>query len=110
MHTWRPGEDITAARLRSGYASGTANVTFTVEVTDSGDNFAQNYWRGSVDVTFPAGRFTTPPAVALASSTTVPGVFLEASAVNITATGFQIRAARTSNSATPVCWIAIEES
>lgn len=115
MHNWRPGETITAAKLRSGYASGTAIIPFSsgatlIEPSSSSSVYAKNYWRQSVQVLFPVGRFTSPPVVTLGSSTTVPGVLIESSVVNITATGCEIRGARASEQDTPICWVAVEDS
>lgn len=117
MHNWRPGETITAERLRSGYASGTATVPFssssgrtTVESSASSSLYTKTYYRQTVEVAFPAGAFTSPPAVALAGSTTSPGILVEMSATNITATGCTITGARGSTADTDVYWVAIEQS
>jgi len=121
MHAWKPGETITAARLRSGYASGRATIPFTnatgretVSATNSG--YDRDYYRQTVDVTFPDGAFTSTPQVSATWAVTVPGTVIELTVTNITPTGCTIRGARTPNAGdgiaadSDVMWIAIDSS
>lgn len=112
MHNWRPGETITAAKLRSGYASGQATIPFSsgTEVAAGGTIYDGSYWRASVNVTFPAGTFTTAPAVTATVNSSVPGTIMECTITGVTPTGFTINGARGSQDNASVWWIAIEQS
>lgn len=61
----------------------------------------------TVNVSFPAGRFTSPPAVNLTPNTNSPEV-AQASAWNVTASGFEAKVRRTTGSINTVFyWNAI---
>lgn len=120
MHAWKPGETITAAKLRSGYASGRATIPFsnptgrsTVSAGDTG--YDRDYYRQTVEITFPAGAFTSAPAVTATWIGTSPGTTIDLSIASITATGCVIWGARTPPNSgtipdTDVYWVAVEAS
>lgn len=115
MHNWRPGESITAARLRSGYAAGQATIPFGSStgretVPAAGSVYDSDYYRQSVDITFPAGAFTTTPTVSATAGGGVPGTVMELTVTNVTNTGCTIMGARGTATNTSVWWIAIETS
>lgn len=115
VHNWRPGESITAARLRSGYASGQATIPFAsttgrTTVPAAGSLYDSDYYRQSVDVSFPAGSFITAPVVTATAGGGVPGTVMELTVTNVTNTGFTIIGARQTDTNTSVWWIAIETS
>ncbi|WP_423058714.1 hypothetical protein [Brevibacterium linens] len=62
-----------------------------------------------VAVTFPSGKFSSPPIVVVSASTTVPGVTVTGTAVASTsATSFEAVVTRTNKTDTRVNWIAME--
>ena len=63
----------------------------------------------SVQITFPVGRFSAPPAVIVGMNTTVPGNFVKAvSASSVTATGFLLWVNRSNTTNTSTFWVAME--
>ena len=78
----------------------------TVPVTPTGSSGTRT---GSAAVTFPAGRFTSPPTVVVSADSGYPGTtVLGASAAGVTETGFTAYLARVNNTTTSVAWIATE--
>lgn len=115
MHAWKPGETITAARLRSGYASGQTTIPFEsttgrTTVDASGSLYDGPYYRQTVDVAFPAGAFTAPPVVTATAGGGVPGTVMELTITNVSTTGFTLVGARQTATNTNVWWIAIDTS
>lgn len=78
----------------------------TVPVTPTGSSGTRT---GSAAVTFPAGRFTSPPTVVVSADSGYPGTtVLGTSAAGVTETGFTAYLARVNNTTTSVAWIATE--
>ncbi|UJQ87156.1 minor tail protein [Arthrobacter phage BaileyBlu] len=62
----------------------------------------------SKNITFPAGRFSSPPTVMVTPSTTVPGSTVTGwAATDITATGAKLWVTRTNTTNTTLNWIAL---
>jgi hypothetical protein len=62
----------------------------------------------TVSITFPAGRFTSPPHMQVTANTAVAGTVQEVSASNVTATGCDISIYRSNVTATGVWWLAVQ--
>lgn len=105
-YPWQPGMKITANRLRAGVLAGTVTINFSTSVTNTFFNAA--YFRDSIAVAFPAGFFTNTPNIFVTGRSTTPGVLLEVSYSNQTASGFTAWAARSTNTSTVIDWMAIE--
>ena len=77
----------------------------TLDITPTAANTPREVW-----VTFPVGRFTTPPTVAVSARTTVPGTRVTGvGSGGQTAAGFNAYLTRTDTTTTGFNWIAIEE-
>ena len=97
---WGPLKVDATGKLTGAVCSG------SVAVTPTGSSGTRT---GSAAVTFPAGRFTSPPTVVASADTGFPGTtVLGASASNVTETGFTAYLARVNNTTTSVAWIATE--
>ena len=75
----------------------------TVTVTNHTDGFATK------TVSFPAGRFTNPPAVTVSADSTAAAL-VNVNPLTITKDGFTLSVRRTNNTPTTVDWIAMEVS
>ena len=75
----------------------------TVTVTNQTDGFATK------TVSFPAGRFTNPPAVTVSADSTAAAL-VNVNPLTITKDGFTLSVRRTNNTPTTVDWIAMEVS
>lgn len=105
-YPWLSGMTITAERLRAGVLAGTATVNLSTSISNTFFNAA--YFRDSITIGFPAGYFTNTPNILVTGRSTTPGVLLEVSYSNQSATGFTAWVARSSNTATVIDWMAIE--
>lgn len=77
----------------------------TLDITPTAANTPREVW-----VTFPVGRFTTPPTVVVSARSTVPGTRVTGvGSGGQTAAGFNAYLTRTDTTTTGFNWIAIEE-
>ncbi|WP_172171057.1 hypothetical protein [Brevibacterium sp. CT2-23B] len=77
----------------------------TLDITPIAANTPREVW-----VTFPVGRFTTPPTVVVSARSTVPGTRVTGvGSGGQTAAGFNAYLTRTDTTTTGFNWIAIEE-
>lgn len=100
MYQWKAGELITADKLSPKVLGGREYLEFTIPESD--------YWRASVNVTFPAGYFTETPYVVVTPNTSVPGNFLGCGVLNTSKDGFVLYGARRGTTRTSVFWIAMQ--
>lgn len=85
-------------------------VTVTPDTSVPGGAFyGSSYYRGVTSVTF-AVPFDSIPAVMVCTDSTVPGTLIEASASNVSPTGFDANTARQNTTASVVSWIASEQT
>ena len=97
---WGPLKVDTTGKMTGAVCAG------TVPVTPTGSSGTRT---GSAAVTFPAGRFTSPPTVVVSADSGYPGTtVLGTSAAGVTETGFTAYLARVNNTTTSVAWIATE--
>ena len=87
----------------SGIPKMAAGKGETVTVTNQTDGFATK------TVSFPAGRFTNPPAVTVSADSTAAAL-VNVNPLTITKDGFTLSVRRTNNTPTTVDWIAMEVS
>lgn len=88
----------TAVEQKAGVFAG---GLISVNVTTGGS-------ASSAAVTFPVGRFTTPPNVTVTHTLAASGT-VGASAQSVTAAGFSVSAVRGTAGAMSVYWIAIQQ-
>lgn len=84
--------------------AGAVSVTPSVSVPNTFYNAA--YFRGSASVVFATPFTVNTPSVVVCTDSTIPGTLIEASASNVTLTGFNANTARTNTTASMVFWIA----
>lgn len=88
-------------------AAGQVSITPTTSRTlDWGGSFKY----GNTTVTFPAGYFSSAPSVVISANSSVPGIVIEATPSNVSATGFTANLARTDSTATIIYWQAIQQT
>ncbi|GLZ81414.1 hypothetical protein Afil01_62210 [Actinorhabdospora filicis] len=97
---WGPWDELIRASAMPRIAVGEGLVVLSTAVS--------TYYRGSLTITFPAGRFTVPPFLVASAMSSVPGVVLEVTVDQVTTTGAVIQMARTNQTDTGVRWIAIQ--
>lgn len=88
-------------------------VAGQVTVTPGGSSVSNSigtFFRGSATITFPAGTFSSSPAVLVTGNSGAPGTLISCSATGISATGATIWIARTDTTATFVYWIATAQT
>lgn len=66
------------------------------------------YYRGTANVSFPSGFFTTTPTVTLSAHTAAVGVVMGTGVSGQSASGFTAHLARSSTTSTTVSWIAVQ--
>ena len=108
LDTWNGTSwDVMARANPPRVLAGAVSVSPTTEI--SNDPLHQPfYFRGSSNVTFPAGFFTATPTVTLAAHTTAVGVVMATGVSSQSATGFTAHLARSSSTTTTVSWIAVQ--
>lgn len=97
---WGTWDELVRASTLPRIASGATTVSPS---TATGD-----YFRGSVAVAFPPGRFTSTPHVVVSASSIVPGIVIAATVDDTTVNGCVIYLARTNDTETGVRWIATQ--
>jgi hypothetical protein len=106
LFNWQPGMRVTAARMNAGILTGAESVVFDTSVSSAA--FNTDYWRGSVDVTFPQGFFSSTPNIFLTGRSNVPGVLFVCTYTGVSTSGFTLMAARFSQTVTIVDWMAVQ--
>lgn len=88
--------------------SGRDTITFPGSTNASSALYNIDFFRASFTVTFPDDFFLTTPIITLAARTSVPGTLIEVSYTNESKDGFDVVAARSTDTATVVDWTAVE--
>lgn len=94
---------IYPSRIQAGGGS----ITPTTTIVNTFYN--ADYYRGTLAVVF-ATAFTAAPAVMVTAETTLPGNVIECTVSSPTTAGCTLNLARTSQTATPMMWVASERT
>lgn len=88
--------------------SGRDTINFPGSTNASSALYNIDFYRASFTVTFPEDFFLTTPIITVTARTSVPGTLIECTYDNESKDGFDVVAARSTDTSTVVDWTAVE--